>query len=85
MSFIFGGSKQPEIRTVTPPKLPAEKKSIVTTPSATPPTTKEEQTKIVEEEKKKITKGKKRRGTILTGPRGILTKPKVERKTLLGE
>lgn len=35
-------------------------------------------------EKKKIRGGRQKRGTILTGPRGILSEPVVGKKTLLG-
>ncbi len=73
MSFLFGRPSTPEIRVVTPPK------------TITPPPTKpKEVDKVVEEEKKKITKGR-RRGTILTSPRGILEPVQSERKSLLGQ
>ena len=69
MSFLFAKPKIPEIRMPAMPALPA-----------TPPTT----GTLLTEEKKKIRKGATR-GTILTGPRGILEPADTYRKTLLGE
>lgn len=52
-------------------------------PVIPPPPPKEEAVK--EEEKKKLTKGREKRSTLLTGPRGILEPAPVGYKTLLGE
>ena len=61
--------KQPKLPSVITPK------PFMPTPLAPP---------SKEEEKKKIRRGAAGK-TIATGPRGILTKAKVERKFLLGE
>lgn len=66
------------------PKIPEVQSVATPTVTETVPTSTEDITELQEEEKKKIKKGKAR-GTILTGPRGILTEPSVEIKTLLGE
>ena len=57
-------------------------------PPVTPkpvPTSPEDIEKLRKEEEKKIRKGRPKRTTLLTGPRGVLTPPEVQRKTLLGE
>jgi hypothetical protein len=70
MTFLFKSPKIPEPKPVPQPKLP----------EPLPPTE-----EVTEEEKRKIRRGRERRGTILTGPRGVLTKQPTRRKTLLGE
>jgi len=74
MSFLFGSPKIEAPAPVRPP-----------TPPPPPPSEQKDVDKIKEDEKKKIRKGRERRGTLLTGPRGILTHPPTEQKTLLGE
>lgn len=70
MSFLFGGDSPP-----TPPPVPPP----VQPPS--PPPIEE----LEEEEEAQARRGRERRSTILTGPRGILTRPPTRIKTLLGE
>jgi hypothetical protein len=74
MSSLFGSSKMPEIKTVTPPAV-----------SVPVPTSVSDIAKVTEEEKKKLTKGREKRSTLLTGPLGLLAPADVTRKTLLGE
>lgn len=69
MSFLF-----------KTPKMP----SLVTPPTPTMPVSMPAEAELKEKEKKKIRRGAAGR-TILTGPRGVLTKAPVERKYLLGE
>ena len=67
-----------------PPKLPDIKIPAAPVAPVAPATAPKDITKLQEEQKKKLTKGRIGRGTILTGPRGILTPPETSRKTLLG-
>lgn len=67
MSFLFSP------KSFTAPNLIASP----VTPPAPPPVE-----DIVKEEKKKLRKGRERRGTLLTGPRGILTAPSVLKQKL---
>ena len=69
MSFLFKQPKMPSV--VTPPK-PAMPAPLPT------------ETALKEEEKKKARRGTAG-STILTGPKGVLTKAPVERKFLLGQ
>lgn len=70
MSGLFGTPSMPIPKLISPPSLPPA-----------PPAA----AKLKEEEKKKLAKGRERRRTILTGPRGILGPAQVELKRLLGE
>ena len=74
MSGIFSKPKIPEVKIPSPP-----------TPPPPPPTKPKDVEKVKEQEKEKLEGGKKRRrGTILTGPRGILSQPRTALKSLLG-
>jgi len=75
MSFLFSKPKY-ETASVAVPQIPTV--TMPTVPSTDVAAT-------AEEEKKKLTQGRTKRSTLLTGPRGILTKAPVQLKTLLGE
>lgn len=56
------------------------------TPSiTTPPAPTYDAKSTTEDEKKRLTQGRKKRPTLVTGPRGILEPAPVEKKVLLGE
>lgn len=75
MSFLFSKPKVPEVKVISRPKLPAQT-------STPPPVRQEEFQNIAEKEKQKARKGRERRKTLLTGPRGILSAPSVLKRKL---
>jgi len=85
MSGLFSRPRVPEPQPITyTPQVTSVTKTAEKEAAEAEKEVAKSKEEVKEEEKKKIRKGRTGKGTILTGPQGILTPAKVEYKTLLG-